>query len=213
MQVWESLGGAGDLVQQCHSGISGPVRYVLPGKERSDRATERLKGATGMTFRSLLRTGTGLALVVLLAACGSKGTGVNITDRPDNVPDQFNPSLDEYGHKRSTVWDLFTNIDDPNTSLEVNRYLWNASLDVLSFMPVERVDPFSGLIVFGYGTPPGGGKAYRATVHVTDPALDARSLKVSLASKAGPADPDTVRAVEDAILTRARQMRIQHTKL
>ena len=67
MQVWESLGGAGDLVQQCHSGISGPVRYVLPGKERSDRATERLKGATGMTFRSLLRTGTGLALVVLLA--------------------------------------------------------------------------------------------------------------------------------------------------
>ena len=103
--------------------------------------------------------------------------------------------------------------DSPNTTLEVNRYIWLASLDILNFLPVERVDPFSGVIVTGFGTPPGGGRSYRATVYVTDPALDARSLKVALNTTSGPADPDTVRAIEDAILTRARQLRIQHTRL
>ena len=92
-------------------------------------------------------------------------------------------------------------------TVAVNRYLWNASLDVLDFLPVQSVDPFTGVIVTGFGTPPGGTRAYRATILVNDPALDARSLKVSLATRSGPASPDTVRAVEDAILTRARQLR------
>ena len=46
-----------------------------------------------------------------------------------------------------------------------------------------------------------------------DPALDARSLKLSLMSKGGAVDPATVRAIEDAILTRARQLRVQDSKL
>lgn len=114
---------------------------------------------------------------------------------------------------RSTIWDLFIQKDDPNTTVEVNKYLWQASLDVLNFLPVQSVDPFSGVIVTGYGTPPGGGRAYRATVYVQDPALEARALKVALATRGGPADPDTVRAVEDAILTRARQLRIRDSRL
>jgi hypothetical protein len=70
------------------------------------------------------------------------------------------------------------------------------------------------VIVTGYGSPPGGGRAYRATVYVQDPALDARSLKLSLQARGGGhASPDTVRAVEDAILTRARQLRIRDGKL
>lgn len=90
----------------------------------------------------------------------------------------------------------------------VNRYLWAASLDVLNFLPVESVDPFTGVIVMGYGTPPGGNRAYRATIAITDPALDARSLNVSLLTRTGPAAAETTRAIEDAILSRARQLRI-----
>lgn len=93
-------------------------------------------------------------------------------------------------------------------SVAVNRYLWAASLDTLSFLPVQSVDPFTGVIVFGFGTPPGGGRAYRATVFVSDPALDARALNVALASRSGPVAAETQRAVEDAILSRARQLRI-----
>ena len=115
---------------------------------------------------------------------------------------------------RETIWDLFANRDDPNVTVEVNRYIWNASLEILDFMPIEAADPFSGVIVFGYGTPPGGGRAYRATVYVTDPALDARSLRVALQSRGGGAvSRETARAVEDAILTRARQLRIRDGNL
>lgn len=93
-------------------------------------------------------------------------------------------------------------------TVAVNRYLWAAALDVLSFLPVQSVDPFTGVIVTGFGTPPGGGRAYRATIQVRDPALDARALKVALFTRSGPASAATARAVEDAILARARQLRI-----
>ncbi|MDJ1015451.1 MAG: DUF3576 domain-containing protein [Paracoccaceae bacterium] len=113
----------------------------------------------------------------------------------------------------STFTDLFANVDDPNTTIEVNKYLWNASLDILNFLPIQSADPFSGIIVTGFGTPPGGSQAYRATIYVRDPALDARSLNVALATRSGPASTETVRAIEDAILTRARQLRIRDLNL
>ena len=115
--------------------------------------------------------------------------------------------------RQSTIWDLFENRDDPNTTIAVNKYLWTASLEVLDFLPLEQADPFSGIIVTGFGTPPGGGQSYRATVLVQDPALDARSLSLSLATRTGPASDATIRAVEDAILTRARQLRIRDMNL
>jgi hypothetical protein len=116
--------------------------------------------------------------------------------------------------KESSFFDLFRNGNDPNTTVEVNKYLWQASLDVLNFLPIDSVDPFTGVIVTGYGAPPGGGRAYRATIYVQDPALDARSLRVALQTKGGGAvSAETARAIEDAILTRARQLRIQDSKL
>lgn len=116
--------------------------------------------------------------------------------------------------QQSSFWDLFANRRDPNDTVAVNRYLWNASLEVLNFLPIQSVDPFTGVIVTGYGTPPGGGRSYRATIKVSDPSLDARALKVSLQGAGGSAvAPDTVRAVEDAILTRARQLRVQDKNL
>ncbi len=94
-------------------------------------------------------------------------------------------------------------------TVKVNRFLWTAALDVLNFLPIEAADPFTGVISMGYGVPPGGGQAYRATVLISDPALDARSLRVALQTQRGPVDAATTRAVEDAILNRARQLRIQ----
>lgn len=97
--------------------------------------------------------------------------------------------------------------------VRVNKYIWAATLEVLDFLPVQSVDPFTGVIVTGFGTPPGGGRSYRATVLVKDPALDARSLNVALQSRGGPVNASTVRAVEDAILTRARQLRVSDNRL
>jgi hypothetical protein len=98
-------------------------------------------------------------------------------------------------------------------SVAVNRYLWSATLDVLSFLPIESVDPFTGVIVFGYGRPEGGARTYRGTVYISDPALDARSLNVALMTSGGPVSVETQRAIEDAILSRARQIRVNDSAL
>jgi len=75
--------------------------------------------------------------------------------------------------ERETIWDAF-NREATREPVKVNRYIWQAALDVLDFMPIETIDPFSGVIVKGFGTPPGGKTQYRATIYVIDPALEAR---------------------------------------
>lgn len=148
-----------------------------------------------------------LAAVLIVAGCGGGGGGgVNVFG-PSRAEQARQPIAER--EQRSTIWDLFSR-QDTNTTIAVNKYLWNASLEVLDFLPVQSIDPFSGVIVTGYGTPPGGGRSYRATVKISDPALDARSLRLALEGPGGSAvAPDTARAVEDAILTRARQLRIR----
>lgn len=106
---------------------------------------------------------------------------------------------------RESLFDIFRR--DPTSGIKVNRFLWTASLEVLDFLPIQNADPFTGVITTGFGRPPGGGQAYRATILISDPALDARSLKVALQSQRGPVSTGTQKAVEDAILTRARQLR------
>ncbi len=111
--------------------------------------------------------------------------------------------------RETTIWEIFAPSNE-EVELKVNKYIWTASLETLDFLPIESVDPFSGVITTGYGTPPGGGQSYRATIFVRDPALDARSLHIAMQRRNGRAVPDsTVRAVEDAILARARQLRIR----
>ena len=151
----------------------------------------------------LVRLTTLLVVAIALSGCGRIDSLFG--GKPNAAQEAQLPEVEE----RETIWDLFANVDDPNTTIEVNKYLWNASLDILNFLPIQTADPFSGVIVTGFGTPPGGGRAYRATVFIRDPALEARSLNLALVSRSGPAPTETVRAVEDAILTRARQLRIR----
>lgn len=156
----------------------------------------------------VLRLGLVLSASLALTGCGVLGSGGQ-SATPNEAP--TGPGS-EQAETTESIWTLFSPPPLENTVL-VNRYIWNASLEVLNFLPVQTVDPFTGVIVTGFGTPPGGGRAYRATILINDPALDARSLNVSLQTRSGPASAATVRAVEDAILTRARQLRISDSKL
>lgn len=159
---------------------------------------------------NLGRMAVGGIVLALLAGCGS-GMGQQEMDAETRRQLQEAGALRD--NERSTIWDLFGTRDDPNVTVEVNRYLWQAALEILDFMPIEAADPFSGVISYGYGTPPGGSQAYRATVFVTDPALEARSLRVALQSRSGAVGRETARQIEDAILTRARQLRIRDGRL
>jgi hypothetical protein len=157
-----------------------------------------------------------VSALALQAGCGVLG------NRKDRAPVET-PSAEEiskeiqasrYNNRSdSTIWDIFKSRDDQGQVGAVNKYIWNAALETLEFLPVQSVDPFTGVITTGYGTPPGGGRAYRATIYVSDPALDARSLNVSLQTQSGQADAATTRAIEDAILTRARQLRARDSRI
>lgn len=158
-----------------------------------------------MGLVGMMKALTVVAVAVALTGCGGadRAASANIAER-EALADRERAT-----GGTASIWDLFTNRRPVETTVNVNRYIWVASLEVLDFLPVQTVDPFSGVFTTGFGTPPGGGRPYRATVHVTDAALDARSLNVALVTNAGPASPDTVRAVENAILNRARQLRIR----
>ncbi|MBV1863579.1 MAG: DUF3576 domain-containing protein [Rhodobacteraceae bacterium] len=181
-------------------------------------------------FKSLLRGMIIVAAGLSLAACGgfgnsgSSGGGIfsGIKAKSKRTKEQAEVSAaggqrvayeeGGVGKKRGTVWDLFST-PDQNSNVRVNKYLWNASLETLSFLPVESADPFTGVLVMGWGRAPGASRQYRATVLVQDPALDARSLKLSIQTRGGPASAETVRRIEDAIMTRARQLRIRGNNL
>ena len=91
----------------------------------------------------------------------------------------------------------------------VNKYLWQASLEVLNFLPINSADPFSGIIVFGKGKAPGSTQIYDATIYISDPALDARSLSVTVRSSNGVISSVAKREIENAILSKARQLRLK----
>ncbi len=173
-----------------------------------------------MRIARMFRAGFVVSLAVSVAACTGTGKRDDEALQTDAQAQADTQAAHEVGLKggpvaqpKGLLGDLFRSSGNPNTTVAVNKYIWQASQDVLSFLPIESVDPFTGVIVYGYGTPPGGGRAYRATVFVQDPALDARSLNIAMQSKGGPVPAETVRAIEDAILTRARQLRIADGKL
>ena len=107
--------------------------------------------------------------------------------------------------------DLFKSGGDEIGS--VNKYLWQASIEVLSFLPIDSADPFSGIIVFGNGRAPGSSQSYDATIYISDPALDARSLGVTVRSSNGTVSSEAKREIEQAILSRARQLRLKKLDL
>jgi hypothetical protein len=185
------------------------------GRLRYTRADVHLGG--GAVLQGLAKISIITATCLSLAGCDAPGGGLAL-GQAGRTGDAAAAAAAQAGidttKPRATIWDVFSNAENPNKIVNVNKYIWNASLDVLNFLPIESVDPFTGVIVTGYGVPPGGGRAYRATILVQDPALDARSLKLSLQTKGGGAvAPATLRAVEDAILSRARQLRIADSKL
>ncbi|MCR9129076.1 MAG: DUF3576 domain-containing protein [Alphaproteobacteria bacterium] len=108
--------------------------------------------------------------------------------------------------------------DQPEAGIGVNSYLWRSSLDVLSFMPLSEVDPFGGVIITDwYANPELPSERFKATVYILDTRLRADALSVQLFKQIrgedgswsdAAVDPATRIQIENAILTRARQIRI-----
>jgi hypothetical protein len=108
---------------------------------------------------------------------------------------------------------------DDRKGVAVNAYLWRASLDALSFMPMENSDPFGGTIKTGWYSPPATpSERLRVAVYILDSKLRADALRVSVFKQAkkptgdwvdASVDPETVTKLEDLILNKARALKIQ----
>ena len=106
---------------------------------------------------------------------------------------------------------------EENGALGVNAYLWRASLDTLSFLPLSSADPYGGVIITDwYANPSKAGERMKATVYILDTRLradggSAAVFRETLANGVwSPASvsPETNVALENAILAKARQLRL-----
>jgi len=102
-------------------------------------------------------------------------------------------------------------------SIGVNSFLWRASLDTISFMPVASADPFGGVIITDwYAAGDSANERFKLNVYILGRALRADGVRVAvfrqmLDPAGGWRDTQitdaTATKIEDAILTRARQLR------
>jgi hypothetical protein len=102
-------------------------------------------------------------------------------------------------------------------NMGVNSYLWRASLETLNFMPLAQVDPFGGVIVTDwYASAEAPNERFKANIYILDTNLRADALKASIFKQKrisgnwqdASIDADTARQIENAILTRARELYI-----
>ena len=104
------------------------------------------------------------------------------------------------------------------TTIGVNSYLWRASLEALSFMPLLQTDSNGGVIVTDwYANPNNPNERMKVTVTILDQDLRADALRVAASRQTltsgvwvdSPVAAATVQKLEDVILTRARDLRRQ----
>lgn len=155
-----------------------------------------------------------VAAAALLAACENAKPPAEPVDPVDSQNFRTKPE--------GSVMDIFRS--DPNSdalqggSIPVNAYLWRASLDTLEFLPLTSTDPFSGVIVTDWSTNAATPQErFKVTVYIDSPKLEAGALRVAVYRElqgkdgvwtAAEVSDATPRRIEDAILTRARQLRV-----
>ena len=109
-----------------------------------------------------------------------------------------------------------------NANLGVNSFLWRATLDTLAFMPLASADPYGGTIITDwYSNPEAPSERFKVTVFILDTRLRADGLKVTVyketrgvgggwvtANTAAQTETD----IQNAILTKARQLRLSNVR-
>lgn len=107
---------------------------------------------------------------------------------------------------------------EPGGGLGVNAYLWRATLDTLSFMPLASADPFGGVIITDWYSPPGAqSERFKATAYVMGRQLRSDGVRISVFRQVRQGNnwvdaavtPATGAELEDRILARARELRSQ----
>jgi len=167
-------------------------------------------------------------LLILAAAIGLAGCSSDESDVTYNYPDDRRGSTDFYANQEPGLFggdglSLFGSDDDGEqrgggSGIAVNSFLWRASLDTVSFMPLASADPFGGVIITDWYTAPEvDGERTKVQVYILDRQLRSDGLRVAVFRErlqdgqwvSADVNPRTVRQIEDSILTRARELRLK----
>jgi len=102
--------------------------------------------------------------------------------------------------------------------LAVNAYLWRGALDTLKFMPLASADPFGGVIITDWWTPPAStGERFKATAYVVSRQLRTDGIHVSLFRQVqqngqwvdASVDASKPTELENMVLAKARELRAE----
>jgi hypothetical protein len=168
-----------------------------------------------------LFTGFALLLPVALTACGGGNNSVKpVADTEYN----------DYRYKDPTGGTLFGSAgivlgpskdnkqQEAGAALGVNAYLWRGALDTLGFMPLASADPFGGVIITDWYSPPTtNGERFKATAYILGRQLRADGVRVSIFRQVredgqwtdAPINPATAAEIENKVLARARELRAE----
>ena len=103
-----------------------------------------------------------------------------------------------------------------SNDIGVNAFLWRASLDTIASMPVNSADPFGGVIITDWHAQPAApSERFKLNIYILGRALRADGVRVAVFRQVlsavgwqdAPVPSTTGSSIEDAILTRARQLR------
>ena len=157
-------------------------------------------------------------MIFMLFNCGGEVPNL-VTEGPADVP----VDLD----KRETIWGegeslIFGGDDSPpsagdGSGIGVNAFLWRASLDIVSNLPIASADPFGGVIITDWYSPPQAPKErLKLNLFILGRSLRADGIRTTVFKQVlgpngnwvtAPVTRGTSNQIELSILTRARQFR------
>jgi hypothetical protein len=169
---------------------------------------------------SRIVAGLYLAAIVALGGCGAVETSPDSYRNPRVDPDAQaaqrgsvfgTDGLNILGGKK-------TDQGGGGVGIGVNSFLWRASLDTLAFMPLSSADPFGGVIITDWYSPPESpDERFKVNIFILDRQLRSDGVRAAVfhqhhEATGAWADTSVAAAtqtdLENAILTRARQLRI-----
>lgn len=156
--------------------------------------------------------------VLLLNACtGEKAENITEDELQGRRKHRYDGMGKLFGEDALVLGGDDRSREEATSGIGVNTYLWRATLDTLSFMPLASADPFGGVIMTEwYVSPKNPHEKTKIDVRILDRVLRADGLKISVFRKVfrkgtwedERVQPETVKNLEEAILTRARQIKI-----
>ncbi|NVK18678.1 MAG: DUF3576 domain-containing protein [Methylocystaceae bacterium] len=155
----------------------------------------------------------------ILSACeGINVTGPDTFERPNDKWQQRDRQTESiFGGDGLTFGGKEQKRGSQGTGIGVNAFLWRATLDTISFMPLASADPFGGVVLTDWHSPAESPQErFKLNVYILGQALRADGIRVAAFRQvknnanewqAVNMDPKAVTDIENAILTRARQLR------